>query len=186
MEDIKKSELTFFSPHQTVTSSCSFFHCGMDFWTPALEKNRHSLLKSVYQRSFIHHCISLHWICSWMPGLCTERSYLSVLLQSFGLFAVDVPLHTCFSSTDEHGMPKGESSKSYCHWAAENKEVSVRGVCRRSSAFRRCGSPGQYPEKDDALMSSGFSEGVVWRRCLIITLKGTGKRRWSTHSTQHG
>lgn len=34
-------------------------------------------------------------------------------------------------------------------------------------------SPGQHPEEDDTLMSSSFSEGVVRRRRLVVTLQGT-------------
>lgn len=34
-------------------------------------------------------------------------------------------------------------------------------------------SPGQYPEKDDTLVCGRLSEGVGWKRGLIVTLKGT-------------
>lgn len=72
--------------------------------------------------------------------------HLALLPQSSGLFAVNVSLHAGLSSADEHAVPQGESSQSHCHRA------------------------GQHPEEDDALMSSGFSEGVLWRRGLVVSL----------------
>lgn len=39
----------------------------------------------------------------------------------------------------------------------------------------KCLPPGQHPEEDDALMSSGFSKAVVWRRGLVVGLKETGR-----------
>lgn len=43
--------------------------------------------------------------------------HLALLLESFGLFAVDVALHAGLSSADEQGVPQGESAQSYCHRA---------------------------------------------------------------------
>lgn len=34
------SRLTSFSSRQTVTSSCSFYRDGVDFWTSALEQHK--------------------------------------------------------------------------------------------------------------------------------------------------
>lgn len=82
------------------------------------------------------------------------------------------------SSADEHGVPQGESSQSYRHRAGGEE-----GTCynlyfifkqRDMSGVMYC-SPGQYPEEDDTLVSSGFTEGVGWRRGLIITLKEVEK-----------
>lgn len=45
-----------------------------------------------------------------------------------------------------------------------------------------CLTPGQHPEEDDALMSSGFSKTVVRRRGLIVGLRWTGRTVSSVQS----
>lgn len=46
----------------------------------------------------------------------------------------------------------------------------------------KCLTPGQHPEEDDALMSSGFSKTVVRRRGLIVGLRWTGRTVSSVQS----
>lgn len=104
-----------------------------------------------------------------------ERTYLSPLPQSFGLFAVDVALHAGLTSVDESGVPQGESTQSYCHCAAgEGRGTLQLDLPEECFSFMRgyC-SPGQHPEEDDTLVSSAFFEAVVWRRGLVVTLKQT-------------
>lgn len=102
-------------------------------------------------------------------------------------------LHAGLSSADEHGVPQGKSSQSYCHRAAEEGEfpkivgnynlTCLHGVTNSIIGFLNTGtlvakscSPGQYPEENDTLVSCGLSEGVRWRGGLIVTLKKAGNK----------
>lgn len=68
------------------------------------------------------------------------------LLQSSGLFSVDVSLHAGLSSGDEDRVPQSQPSESNSHRA------------------------GQNPEKYDTLVRSGLHEGELRRRGLVVAL----------------
>lgn len=63
--------------------------------------------------------------CGAHADSVAERTYLSRLPQSFGLFAVDVALHAGLASVNESSMPHGESSQSYCNRAADLRQGHI-------------------------------------------------------------